>query len=420
MSFDLDSDAGARRALYRNRALATGLLVLMALLFVALKFVPQPGFWVLLLRAAAEAAVVGALADWFAVTALFRRPLGLPIPHTAIVPRNKDRIGEGLGRFVERNFLDPDLVAARLRALDPAARLAAWLARPGNAEGVADRLVASLPGLIRSVEDRELRNFFVQAQGERLRSVEVAPLLGRVLDLLLAGGHHQTAIERMVAAALDYVERNEDRLEALVGERSGWWIPRTVDRRMARAVTQGVRDLLAELLDPASHARIRLEMAVEELATDLRSDPAMRAKVEAAKRQLLDQPEIQAWLGRLWDEMRGAILADLGAPDGRMRAAAAAALRSFGPSLEADPVMRTRLNVAVEALAVRMVVPWRRGIGRFISDVVRSWDARTVTERLELAVGSDLQYVRISGTLVAALVGTGLFLVNAALERGSP
>lgn len=416
MSFDVDSDVGARRALFRNRALATGLLVLMAFLFVALKFVPQPGFWTQMLRAAAEAAVIGALADWFAVTALFRHPLGLPIPHTAIVPRNKDRIGDGLGRFVERNFLDPDLVATRLRALDPATRLAAWLTRPGNAEAVADRLAATLPGLIRSAEDRELRNFFVQAQGERLRSVEVAPLLGRVLDLLLAGGHHQAAIERMVAAALDYVERNESRLESLVGERSGWWIPRTVDRRMARAVTQGVRELLAELLDPASHARIRLEMAVEGLAADLRSDPNTRAKVEATKRQILDQPEIQAWLGRLWDDMRGAILADLGGPDGRMRAAAAAALRSFGPSLEADPVMRTRLNVAVEALAVRLVVPWRRGIGRFIADVVRSWDARTVTERLELAVGSDLQYVRISGTLVAALAGTGLFLVNAALE----
>jgi uncharacterized membrane-anchored protein YjiN (DUF445 family) len=410
-----ESDEESGRLLRRNRTLATGLLLVMASLFVGLHFVPDPGFWIRLLQALTEAAVVGALADWFAVTALFRRPLGLPIPHTAIIPRNKDRIGEGLGRFVERNFLDPDLVAAKLRSIDPAARLARWLSVPGNAEGAADRIAASVPGIIRSIEDRELRQFFVRTQGERLRALEVAPLLGRMLDLLLERGHHQVLIERMVAAALDYVERNETRLEELVGEKSGWWMPRSIDRRVARAVGHGARELLADLLDPASHARIRLEMAVEQIATDLRTDPEMRAKVEAAKQQLLDQPEVLAWLGRLWDEARDAALSDLAAPGGRTRGAIVSTLRSIGMKLAADEAMRLRVNVAAERFAMRIVVPWREGIGHFISEVVRSWDTRTVTRRLEMAVGSDLQYVRISGTLVAALVGTGLFLVRTAL-----
>lgn len=410
-----ESDEEAGRLLRRNRTLATGLLLVMASLFVGLHFVPDPGFWIRLLQALTEAAVVGALADWFAVTALFRRPLGLPIPHTAIIPRNKDRIGEGLGRFVERNFLDPDLVAAKLRSIDPAARLARWLSMPGNAEGAADRIAASVPGIIRSIEDRELRQFFVQTQGERLRALEVAPLLGRMLDLLLERGHHQVLIERMVAAALDYVERNETRLEELIGEKSGWWMPKSIDRRVARAVGHGARELLADLLDPASHARIRLEMAVEQIATDLRTDPETRAKVEAAKQQLLDQPEVLAWLGRLWDEARDAALSDLAAPDGRTRGAIASTLRSIGMKLAADEAMRLRVNIAAERFAMRIVVPWRQGIGHFISEVVRSWDTRTVTRRLEMAVGSDLQYVRISGTLVAALVGTGLFLVRTVL-----
>lgn len=410
-----DGDEASARLLRRNRMLATGLLIVMASLFVGLHFIPEPGFWVRLLQALTEASVVGALADWFAVTALFRRPLGLPIPHTAIIPRNKDRIGEGLGRFVERNFLDPDLVAAKLRSLDPAARLARWLSVPGNAEGAADRVAASVPGLIRSIEDRELRQFFVQAQGDRLRALEVAPLLGRALDLLLERGHHQMLIERLVAAALDYVERNEGRLEELVGEKSGWWMPRSIDRRVARAVGHGARELLAELLDPASHARIRLEMAVEQIATDLRTDPEMKARVETAKRQFLDQPEVLAWLGRLWDGARDAALSDLAAPDGRTRAAIASTLRSIGTTLAGDEAMRLRVNVAAERFAMRIVVPWRGGIGHFISEVVRSWDTRTVTRRLEMAVGSDLQYVRISGTLVAALVGTGLFLVRTTL-----
>src|SRR5689334_19788286 len=169
---DADHEATQRRLLRRNRALATGLLLFAATLFTVLRFVPEPGFWVLLLRAASEASIVGALADWFAVTALFRRPLGLPIPHTAIIPTNKDRIGDGLGSFVERNFLEPSLVAAKLRSVAPADRLVRWLTVPGNVEGLAERLTATLPGLIHSVEDRELRAFFGRALGEQLRGME--------------------------------------------------------------------------------------------------------------------------------------------------------------------------------------------------------------------------------------------------------
>jgi uncharacterized membrane-anchored protein YjiN (DUF445 family) len=248
--------------------------------------------------------------------------------------------------------------------------------------------------------------------GERLRGVEVSPLLGRVLDLLLRSGEHQGVVERLVAAALDYVERNEGRFQMLVGERTSWWVPRSVDKRVARAVSSGVRELLADLLDPASLPRIRLELAVEELARDLREDPDTRIRVEAAKLGVLDHPEVQAWLGNLWDQLRDLVLDDAAAEDGRLRAGIEAALRASAQALERDEALRHRLDLAVEAAALRLVVPWRRGIGRFIADVVKSWDAGTVTERLEEAVGSDLQYVRISGTLVAALVGTGLFLVG--------
>ncbi|WP_207480796.1 DUF445 domain-containing protein [Arenibaculum pallidiluteum] len=409
------ADPDSRRLLRRNRALATGLLLLMATLFLGTTLVPAPGFWWQLLHATAEAAVVGALADWFAVTALFRHPLGLPIPHTAIVPRSKDRIGEGLGAFVERNFLDPDLVAARLRAAEPSRRLLVWLRAPGVAAMLADRITAALPALARSAGDDELRQWLGTALGDRLRGVAVAPLLGRVLEAVLQSGQHQGVVERLVAAALDYVERNEGRFQMLVGERTSWWVPRAVDRRVAQAVSSGLRELLADLLDPASLPRIRLEMAVEELARDLREDPDTRARVEAAKLGVLDHPEIQAWLGTLWDSLRDAALRDATDPEGRIRAGVTAALRASTRALAEDPALRRRLDHAVEAAALRLVVPWRRAIGRFIADVVRGWDARTVTERLEEAVGSDLQYVRISGTCVAALVGAALFLVTWAL-----
>ncbi|EWY37260.1 membrane protein [Skermanella stibiiresistens SB22] len=416
-TFDIDEhEAGQRRLLRRNRSLATGLLLFAASLFVALRFVPDPGFWILLLRAASEAAIVGALADWFAVTALFRRPLGLPIPHTAIIPSNKDRIGDGLGGFVERNFLEPSLVVAKLRSVDPAARLVRWLNAPGMAEALAARLAASLPSLIHSIEDRELRVFFGRALGEQLRGTEVAPLIGKVLGVLVASGQHQPLLERAVGWAIDLVERNQGRLETMVGQRSGWWIPKAIDRRVARQLSQGAHDYLSELLDPASPLRIRMELAVEDLARDLQEDADTRAQVEDAKSRLLDRPEIQAWLGGLWDEVRRITLDDLERPDGRTREAVTTALRSLGAALEADPAMRARLNASVERLALDLITPWRRGIGRFIAEVVHGWDAGTVSDRIEMAVGSDLQYVRISGTIVAALVGSVLFLVTRLIE----
>ncbi|WP_192499192.1 DUF445 domain-containing protein [Skermanella pratensis] len=413
---DTDHEAAQRRLLRRNRRLATGLLLFAATLFVALRFVPEPGFWILLLRAASEAAIVGALADWFAVTALFRRPLGLPIPHTAIIPSSKDRIGDGLGSFVERNFLEPSLVVAKLRSVDPAARLVGWLNAPGTAEALAVRLVATLPGVIRSIEDRELRDFFGRALGEQLRGTEVAPVIGKVLGVLVASGQHQPLLERAVAWALDLMDRNQGRLEAMVGQRSGWWIPKAIDRRVARSLSSGAHDYLKELLDPASPMRIRMELAIEDLARDLQDDADTRAQVEAAKARLLDQPEIQAWLAGLWDEVRRITLDDLERPDGRTREALVTGLKSLGSALETDPAMRARLNASAERLALDLISPWRRGIGRFIAEVVHNWDARTVSDRIETAVGSDLQYVRISGTIVAALVGSALFLVTRLIE----
>jgi uncharacterized membrane-anchored protein YjiN (DUF445 family) len=408
---DTDHEAVQRRLLQRNRRLATGLLLFAATMFAILRFVPEPGFWVELARAASEAAIVGALADWFAVTALFRRPLGLPIPHTAIIPNNKDRIGDGLGSFVERNFLEPSLVAAKLRSIDPASRIVVWLNAPGTVEGLAARLTATLPTLIQSVEDRELRDFFGKALGEQLRGTEISPLLGKVLGVLVSSGQHQPLLERMVAWALTLMDRSQGRLESMVGQRSGWWIPKAIDRRVARKIGQGAQEFLTELLDPASITRIRMELAIEDLARDLQDDPDTRAQVEAAKGQLLDRPEIQIWLAGLWDELRNITLDDLARPDGKTREALTTGLQSLAMALAADAAMRARLNASVERLALDMVSPWRRGIGRFIAEVVHGWDARTVSDRVETAVGSDLQYVRISGTIVAALVGSALFLL---------
>ncbi|WP_162912970.1 DUF445 domain-containing protein [Rhodospirillaceae bacterium SYSU D60014] len=406
------SESAQRRGLRRHRLLATGLLFLMGAVFVATKFVAEPGIWVLLVQAGAEAALVGGLADWFAVTALFRHPLGLPIPHTAIVPRNKDRIGEGLGRFVERNFLAPDLVAQKVRSIDIAARLSAWLADPKHADVIADRMVSTLPYMIESIEDQDVREFIRRALDEQLRTVNLAPALGNALEVLAEAGHHQALFDRALVIARKLLFEYEGKIYELVGKRSSWWIPRSIDGKVARSIMAGIHELLDELAEPNHEARGRVDRAVIELVDKLQHSPEYATKVQAIKDQVLANPAIQGYLGVVWDELRRMIVEDAIAPDSTAKQAIAGGLRSLGRALAEDRRIQNRVNRTVERFLMKVVVPWRVEIGRFIAEVVRGWDARTVSDRMELAVGRDLQYIRMNGTLVGALVGCVLFVLS--------
>jgi uncharacterized membrane-anchored protein YjiN (DUF445 family) len=413
----VDREALQRRALRRNRAIASGLLLVMATVFVGTAIVGESNFWIALIHAVSEASVVGGLADWFAVTALFRRPLGLPIPHTAIVPQNKNRIGEGLGAFLERHFLTDELLLMKLRALDPARRLAEWLATPGHAESVAERIVRLLPHVVNALDDAEIRAFTAKALGKQLREIDVAPLLGKVIGLLTAGGYHAAVLDRGLEFGLDFLERNAARLEraAATGERRRWWIPKAVDQQIARALLKGLKELLQDLREEDSKGRAKFLRAIDELARDLTSSPEHRAKVEQAKLQLLDRSEVQQWLGSVWDRARDLALADLISPSSKTREGLATAIASAGRTLLADASMRERLNGLIES-AVAGLLPWRRELASFIAEVVRRWDERVLVERMELTLGADLQYVRITGTLVGGSIGCLLFLLSSALR----
>jgi uncharacterized membrane-anchored protein YjiN (DUF445 family) len=413
----VDRELAQRRALRRNRAVATSLLIAMAGVFLATAAIPDAGFWVRLVHAIAEAAVVGGLADWFAVTALFRRPLGLPIPHTAIVPRNKNRIGEGLGGFLERHFLTDELLLAKLRALDPAERLAGWLADRAHAEAVADWVVGLLPHVVKALDDDEIRAFTARALGRQLQEIEMAPLLGRGISLLAGGGYHAAVLDRGVDAGLDFLKRNAERLEAAVaeGERRRWWIPKEVDRQVARALLKGLEELLLDLKKPETAARAKLLRAIDELARDLVGSPEYRRNVEEAKLRLLQEASVQEWLRSVWDRLRDLVLADLADPSSQTRQAVATMIASLGRALLADEAMRTRLNGAIESVAASLL-PWRSELARFIAEVVRRWDERVLVERMELTLGPDLQYVRITGTMVGGSIGGLLFLLSSALR----
>ena len=397
--------------LRRSRAVATGMLAIAAAVFAASLAVPEPGTGILLLRAIAEAALVGGLADWFAVTALFRRPLGLPIPHTAIVPENKDRIGEGLARFLERNFMTRELLLPELRSMHIAERLAEWLSQRDNAARLAAEIVKALPYLLRAGEDSQLKAFLGRALGAQLRGVALGPVLGQLLRALTAAGYHEAVLDRALDYAGDFLTRNQDKLLDSVTERRRRWMPRAINREIARAMLNGAAELIEDLRNPEGAARKNLLSSIGEAAEEMTASPEQALTLGRTGAAVLRNPDFQAWIGASWQKIRDLLVLDLQAPSSRLRRAIAIALASLGETLRADPEMRERLDVTIEAVAVE-ALPWRAEIIRFVAEVVRRWEPRTFSDRIEAAVGADLQYIRMNGTIVGGLVGGALYLLS--------
>lgn len=405
--------ASGEQELRRYRRSATLLLVAMAAVFVAASQVEEPGFWTLLVRAGCEAALVGGLADWFAVTALFRRPLGLPIPHTAVVIRNKDRIGQGLGAFVERHILDPVLIIGRLREAQIARRTGLWLSRRRNAARAADQIATLLPVVLGGIDDRQVRDFVRRMLSDHVvRKIDLASLLGTVLHLLRESGRHQDLFDHALVAARDYLMGNEHEIYQAVENRSNWWIPKQVDRRVAQAILRGI----AELLDAMGHrehdVRRKFDSAVDGLIDDLRQSPELAARISALREQILGSPEMHAYLGSVWSEVRALAERDLGNPSSDFRRGLADMLRSLGSALARDRTTQDWIDQRIENVLQTVVSPFRMEIGRFIANVVRGWEAETIAARIEGAVGRDLQYIRINGTVVGGIVGCTLFLIS--------
>lgn len=404
-----------RRRLARHRWYATGMLLVAAALYLLTRLVLPPSDWTELLRAGAEAAMVGGLADWFAVTALFRRPLGLPIPHTAVIPSNKDRIGAGLGRFVERHFLEPAVVGAKLRSLNPAERLAQALADPAKAAALAGRIASLAPYLMRTAGDASLRRFLGTALQTELSRVDVPGLLGRTLDLLYRSDRHHLLLDRLLLGTRRWLETNREEALRLVEEKSRWWIPKRVDKRIAEVLVASLIELLGDLLERDHSLRQRFDAAVRTYIDELKTSPERRASVERFFKETLAQRRTAAYLGRLWRGLRERLEQDIELPDSLVRQTLTQGLQSLGRALLKDEAMRERVNHRIEVSATELIVPWRGEIGRFIAEVVRSWESKDVVERIELAVGRDLQYIRMNGTLVGALVGCAIWGIGKAV-----
>lgn len=400
-----------RKRLARNRLLASGLLAAMATMYAATHAVAEPATWILLIRAGAEAGVVGGLADWFAVTALFRHPLGLPIPHTAIVPNNKDRIGATLSHFVEQNFLTRVVLLRKLREAELGPRLTAWLAAPQTAHLLATWATELMPQLIRAVENPELHELLDRALGNELRRVDLAPFLGRLIEIITHSGEADALFESILDAGVQWVAKNDPLIQEMVEARSRWWVPKPINRRIAKALLDGVTDVLTELRDSRSKTRRLLRADLSRFLQDMAQSPEQREKINAAKDRLLSHPQLKAWVETLWKDLSETILRDLASPSPRSRAALEQAIHSIARVLADDTTMLVHVNAGIERLALALVVK-RREIAGVIEEVVHRWDGRTLSDRLELVVGSDLQYIRMNGTLVGAGVGVLIFIAS--------
>ncbi len=398
------------------KMIATGMLVVMAGVYVAMRIIgpvhPMVGF----VKAFAEAAMVGGLADWFAVTALFRHPLGLPIPHTAIIPRNKDRIGDTLATFLRDNFLTPAVVARRMRGLDVAGAAGRFLASEdrGGSGRLRDGASRLLADILESLDDDRLGGMAKTAVAERLRRMDVSPLLGQTLTAAIREGRHVPLLDGIINRASLIIASNEEIIREMVHERAGRILRWTgLDENVSNAVITGLNKLVFDMADNPDHPlRLKINEMLEDLAFDLQHNEAMQARVQTLKDELVDNPAMQSWIDGLWQQGRAALLRAARDPDKAMAGKLGDTLRQLGQTLQTDDRIRTTINRFARRAAVGATASYGDGIVKLVSDTIRSWDVGKVTERVETAVGRDLQYIRINGTLVGGLVGLTIHAVD--------
>jgi len=398
--------------LSRMRKIATGLLVLMAVLFVVSRLL-QPKFaYLSFVSAFAEAAMVGALADWFAVTALFRAPLGLPIPHTAIIPNNKDRIGASVANFLEHNFMTREVLSEELKQIDFAGAAAGWLSEPTNSRAVSRQIVNAIPAVFRMIEDRDVASLLQTTLAGTMNSVRFAPLLAELLSVLVADKRHQALFDRLIDMAAQALEQNRPFIRQKIHEKSPRWIPRIVDEKLYERLLEETQNILNEMREENSEWRERFQEAAEEMIFNLRSSPHYEEKIRGQIDQLFSHPLFRDYIVQVWHDIKKRLLLDANAEHSKIVMQLDQLIHTFSMALLQDATVRIKLNRWICVFATEAISGRRQAIAALIERVIRKWDADTVSRKFELYVGKDLQYIRINGTLVGGLVGVALHFVS--------
>ena len=407
------ADQDRRRALRRMRAVALSLLILAAIVFILTR--NRDGAWGYV-NATAEAAMIGGLADWFAVTALFRHPLGIPIPHTAIIPNRKEALGQSLEEFVTGNFLTADAARERVVAADVSRRVGRWLAQEPHSARVITEVARLSSSALVAIKDDDVLSFVEQSLLPRLVHEPLSPVAGHFLGSVVQDGAHPGLVDIALVEAHVWLSANEDAVASIVGARAPWWSPAWLDEKVIARVHREALAWVADVRDRPNHpARQALDDLLGQLALDMQHDPETIARAEALKVRVMTHPQIGASAVGLWDALRTALLGALDDADGQLRRRGVSALSQLGERLLDDPGLRQRVDGHIADAIGFVVTAYGHEIAKVISQTVDRWDGKEAAERIELHVGRDLQFIRINGTIVGGLAGLAIHTLNVLL-----
>ncbi len=412
-------DATRQRQLDRMKYRASALLVVAVLVFLAASYWHDLGSWVGYVRATAEASLIGGLADWFAVTALFRHPLGIPIPHTAIIMVRKDRLGRTLGNFVQNHFLSREVLAERLKSWNVAAGLAQWLREPANARQIAKQVAAGFAKTVDALPETQLKSLVHAGIVARIRTTQVAPVLGQALKLVRAGNKHQELLSEAVKIAATAVDQNRDTIRDRVKTQSPWWIPGIVDDKIYRKILTTIEEMLRAVGSDLAHPlRARFDQAFEQFVDRLQHSPEAIAKAEALKEQWLADPVMEEFTTSIYEYLRHEALRAAAKLDQEEQPGADApgaieeGITAFGRSLAGNPELLAKVDAFILEESLVVVEQYRGAVAELIATTVAKWDPKVTSRRIELAIGKDLQFIRINGTLVGGLLGLAIYSVT--------
>ncbi len=398
-----------RVRLVRMKMFATGMLILVAILFVLSTMYETRWHWLAWVRAFSEAAMVGGIADWFAVTALFRHPLGIPIPHTAIVAARKDRIGKALGNFVQRNFLTRDVVASKLYNMKLGERAARWLAEPEHSHRLAQHVARGLSGAVNVLKDDDVQALVDRGVISRLRTVQAAPLVARMFEMLTDDGRHHALLNEGVRVMARFVDDNDELIRAKVKKESPWWVPGLVENKLQDKIVSGLEKTLNDIaVDPAHPLRQRYEEAVVNFVDSLRTNPDVIAKAEQIKLDVLAHPAVGEFSRSVWTDVKERVAnyaEKLASDQEREPDQIEKWLSSLGRAVISDPALSAKMDGWIVELVTYAVEQAREEVAQLISATVAAWDADATSRKIELQIGRDLQFIRINGTIVGGMVG---------------
>jgi uncharacterized membrane-anchored protein YjiN (DUF445 family) len=403
-------DEERRLGLRRMRSLAVGLLLFAAAVFLLTR--DRDGF-LGFVNAGAEASMVGAIADWFAVTALFKHPLGLPIPHTALIPKRKEELGRSLEEFVGENFLQEQVIRERMQVAQLSRRLGEWLTVESHARRVVDEAASVLHIGLSRVRDADMAALVEEALLPRFLAEPISPLAGTLLTEVVRDKAHHGLVDLALDEAHSWLRQNEETFAEIVGERAPWWSPPAINDRVTHRLHLELVEWIADIRDdPYHHARSALDALLAQLAQDLLHDPVTQERTERLKERVLAHPQVLVTATSLWNAFRSALLGALADEDGPVRRRAVGELTAFGHRVLGDAPLRERLDRYASDLAVFVVGRYGDELTAVITHTIDRWDGKEAARKIELHVGRDLQFIRINGTIVGGLVGVAIHAVT--------